>query len=345
MIHDFCLVAEAGSGEALDAMARRVRIEYAGAVYHVINRGNYRTSIFDTQGARKSFLECLRHCCEAQGWRLHAWVLMGNHYHLCVETPVPNLVEGMKWLQSTFANRFNRFRQANGHVFQGRYKAILLDGEAVGAVCHYIQLNPVRAGLVDCRRLETYEHSSFRRLWCPRKREAFESFNLALESAGGLKDTPAGRHLYRDYLGWLSEEEGEKKRLGFERMCRGWAKGTKEFKKAVLEDLKDEVALRVVESEASELREPRWERAVEELLGLLGRAEDDLWDAPKGAGWKVAIARRLRERYLAPNRWIADRLCMGRVSSVQSRISRHRSNARSNNDPDWKRLQNHETLG
>ena len=108
-------------------MARRSRVEHAGAIYHLINRGNYRSFIFETAGARQSFLECLDLCCEAQGWRLHAWVLMGNHYHLCVETPEPNLVEGMKWLQSTFANRFNRFRKANGHVFQGRYKAILLD--------------------------------------------------------------------------------------------------------------------------------------------------------------------------------------------------------------------------
>lgn len=116
-------------------MARRSRVEYPGAIYHVINRGNYRSYIFETAGARKSFLDCLDQCCLAQGWVLHAWVLMGNHYHLCVETPEGNLVGGMKWLQSTFANRFNRYRKANGHVFQGRYKALLLDADAVGAVC------------------------------------------------------------------------------------------------------------------------------------------------------------------------------------------------------------------
>ena len=65
---------------------------------------------------------------------------MGNHYHLCFETRHPNLVEGMRWLQSTYANRFNRFRKSNGHVFQGRYKALLLDSDALGAVCHYIHL-------------------------------------------------------------------------------------------------------------------------------------------------------------------------------------------------------------
>ena len=108
-------------------MARKSRIEYAGARYHLINRGNYRSWIFETEGARKSFHKCLDEACASMGWHLYAWCLMGNHYHLCIETPEPNLVEGMRWLQSTFANRFNRFRQSNGHVFQGRYKAILLD--------------------------------------------------------------------------------------------------------------------------------------------------------------------------------------------------------------------------
>ena len=67
-------------------------------------------------------------------WRLHAWCLMGNHYHLCIQTPQPNLVEGMKWLQSAFANKFNRLSKAHGHVFQGRYKAILLDAQAIAPV-------------------------------------------------------------------------------------------------------------------------------------------------------------------------------------------------------------------
>ena len=206
-------------------MARKLRIEYAGAMYHVINRGNHRSWIFETEGARRSFRLCLQEACGAMEWRLHAWVLMGNHYHLCLETPSPNLVEGMRWLQSTFANRFNRFRQTNGHVFQGRYKAMLLDGDAVGAVCHYIHLNPVRAGLIEAGKLEDYWESSFARLWRPRKREACEVPETALLAAGGLADTPAGRRSYRDYLVWLSGEEGERKRLGFEKMSRGWAKG------------------------------------------------------------------------------------------------------------------------
>lgn len=324
-------------------MARRSRIEYAGAIYHVLNRGNYRSHIFETSGARNSFLDCLDQCCLAQGWVLHAWVLMDNHYHLCLETPEPNLVDGMKWLQSTFANRFNRFRKENGHVFQGRYKAILLDGDAIGPVCHYIHLNPVRAGLINCPALEYYEWSSFYRLWNPRKRKEYESFDASLEAAG-TKDSRAGRRLYRDYLEWLSEDDTEKKRLGFERMSKGWVKGTKEFRKALLDDLENEVCLRVSEAEASEIREPRWDRATEELLKLIGRTDADLESSKKGADWKIAIARMLRERYLAPNAWIAQRLRMGQVSSVQSAISRFRTKGGAAQNY-WKKLQKHETLG
>src|SRR5690554_4869518 len=123
----------------------------------------------------------------------------------------------MRWLQSTFANRFNRFRKENGHVFQGRYKAILLEEGGLGPVCHYIHLNPVRAGLVAAAELERYESSSFRQLWRPRQRWEFGDYQTCLSEAGGLVDTPKGRRLYRDYLEWLSERDTEQKKLGFER--------------------------------------------------------------------------------------------------------------------------------
>ena len=321
-------------------MARKLRMQYVGAYYHVINRGNYRSWIFETVGARHSFLERLDLSCKAKGWILHAWCLMGNHYHLLIETPKPNLIDGMKWLQSTFANRFNRFHQSNGHVFQGRYKAILLDPDAVGSVCHYIHLNPVRAGLVDVSGLQQYKDSSFFQLWHPRQRWNYGNYQSCLDAAGGLADKPKGRSLYRDYLAWLCAEESEQKRLGFEKMSRGWAKGTKAFKKAVMEDLGDEKVQQIVEAEAFELREPHWEKGVTEALKNLGKRERDLIVDRKGADWKVALARHLRERYLASHKWIAARLVMGAPSSVQSLVSRHRKLS-VKKDEIWRRL-NHE---
>lgn len=319
-------------------MSRKSRIEYSGARYHVINRGNYRSWIFETAGARRSFLDCLEESCSSMGWGLYAWCLMGNHYHLCIETPHPNLVEGMRWLQSTFANRFNRFRKSNGHVFQGRYKALLLDGDALGAVCHYIHLNPVRAGLVEATALESYADSSFARFWYPSRRWSFESPEVGAEFAGGLADTRAGRRKYRDYLAWLSETDAAKKELGFEKMSRGWMKGTKDFKKAVLEDLSDAQVRGVVEAEASEMREPLWERAMTDGLAALGRESEDLARCRKGEDWKVALARMLRERHLTPYRWIAPHLQMGSPSYVQSLVSHHRKQKESK---EWRMLKKH----
>ena len=100
-------------------MARKLRLQYEGAVYHVINRGNYRRDVFETADKAKAFEECLFEAAERMGWRLQEYALMRNHYHLAVETPQANLVEGMHWLQSTFATRFNRFRAERGHLFQG----------------------------------------------------------------------------------------------------------------------------------------------------------------------------------------------------------------------------------
>jgi putative transposase len=326
------------------SVARKVRVEYAGAFYHVINRGNYRSWIFESEGTRKSFLKCLVEVCEAKGWRVHAWCLMSNHYHLLIETPEPNLVAGMRWLQSTFANRFNRYRKENGHVFQGRYKALLIDGEAIGTVCHYIHLNPVRAGLIDVGKLEGFADSSFHQLWYPGKRWSFGAYDTCLEFAGELADKPKGRRLYRDYLRWLTADDTEQKRLGFAKMSRGWAKGSKEFKKAVLEDIKDKKLLAVKEHEAVELREVVWMRSLQAGLIALEKSWDDVAASRKGADWKISLARYLRERYLVPHNWIADNLKMGEPSSVQSWVSRHRKNTSEKVDLNWLKLKNHGTL-
>ena len=220
-------------------MARKLRIEYEHALYHVINRGNYRSDVFASEGAKEAFEKCLWEACAKCGWVVHAYVVMRNHYHLALETPKANLVAGMKWFQATFANRFNRFRAERGHVFQGRYQAIVLeDAAALGAVCHYIHLNPVRAGAVDVERLGEFRHGSFHWLHQPRKRPAGVDFTSALETAGGLRDTQAGRKSYQAYLAWLAADSPAQKSMGFETMSRGWAHGTKAFKKALIQDQK-----------------------------------------------------------------------------------------------------------
>jgi putative transposase len=111
-------------------MARGIRIEYAGAFYHVMARGNRRERIFREDEDRRFFCQTLGEVCERTGWRVHAWVLMSNHYHLMLETPEANLVAGMKWLQNTYTRRFNNRHHLWGRLFGDRYKAVL--SEEVG---------------------------------------------------------------------------------------------------------------------------------------------------------------------------------------------------------------------
>jgi len=108
----------------MGVMARPLRVEYPGATYHVMARGNQGRAIFADDRDRQRWVETLGEACEKTGWRLDAYVLMGNHYHLLLETPEGNLVAGMKWLQGTYTQRFNRRHQVSGHLFQGRYKAV-----------------------------------------------------------------------------------------------------------------------------------------------------------------------------------------------------------------------------
>jgi putative transposase len=145
-------------------MPRKPRIQFEGAIYHVINRGNYRRDVFETGSTAQAFEQCLYEACEQSQWQVHAYTLMRNHYHLAVATPRGNLVEGMHWLQSTFATRFNRLRQERGHLFQSRYQAILVQpGPHLARVVNYIHLNPVSAGIVPVAQLAHFRWSSYRR--------------------------------------------------------------------------------------------------------------------------------------------------------------------------------------
>ena len=132
-------------------MARKLRVEYAGAIYHVMNRGDRRERIFMDDADRQRFVDTLGEVCAKTGWQVHAYVLMPNHFHLVVETPQPNLVAGMKWLLGTYTSRFNRRHKLFGHLFSGRYKSLIVDGSGSGylkSVGDYVHLNPARANLV-----------------------------------------------------------------------------------------------------------------------------------------------------------------------------------------------------
>ncbi len=130
-------------------MARPLRIEYPGALYHVTSRGNARGDIYLSDVDRLKFLEVLASTVVKYNWVCHAYCLMDNHYHAIIETPDPNLSLGMRQLNGVYTQAFNRTHQRVGHVFQGRYKAIVVEKDSyLLELCRYVVLNPVRAGLV-----------------------------------------------------------------------------------------------------------------------------------------------------------------------------------------------------
>ena len=178
-------------------MARPLRIEFPGALYHVMSRGNERRRIARDDVDRHKRLEWLRRTVEAFGWRLHAFVLMPNHEHLFVQTPEANLSAGMHDLNSGYVGYFNRRHRRVGHLFQGRFKAHLVQEEGYYLeVSRYIHLNPVRAGLV--RRPEDYPFSSYPGYRWPSRQVEWVCYAEVLHEFAS--DPRAARRAYRRFV-------------------------------------------------------------------------------------------------------------------------------------------------
>ena len=141
-------------------MSRPLRIELAGGLYHVTSRGDRRENIYESDEDRKEWLATLGKVCERFNWRCHAYCLMDNHYHFVVETMEGNLSKGMRQLNGVYTQYFNRQHDRVGHVFQGRYKAILVERNAyLLELARYVVLNPVRARMVT--QVEDWPWSSY----------------------------------------------------------------------------------------------------------------------------------------------------------------------------------------
>jgi putative transposase len=138
-------------------MARALRVEFPGAFYHVINGGNAGEAIFRSKRDREKFLEYLGKAVERFGIKVHTYCLMTNHFHFLIETPDANLSRAVQWINVSYAVYFNRKRQRRGHLFQGRFKSILVDADAyLKQLSRYIHLNPLRANMVDQLALHTW---------------------------------------------------------------------------------------------------------------------------------------------------------------------------------------------
>lgn len=302
-------------------MPRKLRLEYAGAVYHVLNRGNYRTDLFQTAGAAQAFLKALEAAVGRYGWKLHAYTVMRNHYHLALETPEPNLVAGMHWLQSTFATRFNRLRQERGHLFQGRYQSLAVeDAAALSRLVDYIHLNPVRAGIVSVEQLAAFRWSSLGPLI---KRKAFPGLTAEAWLAQlGVKADAEGWTAYLAHLTELSGDTARQTEMDFDNMSVGWAIGTDGWRRALA---KEHAAMALQPglpaAELRALREAKWEEAAVRELSAVGESEAALRDAGKFAAWKVALGCKLRAEGV-PVTWLAGRLCLGTPDSARVYLSR-----------------------
>jgi REP element-mobilizing transposase RayT len=320
-------------------MARKLRLEFPGAIYHVINRGNYRADIFASDKTKGAFEDCLFQACQKSGWILHAFVLMRNHFHLGLETPEGNLVPGMQWLQGTFGCRFNRRRQERGHIFQGRYKALIVgNGLALGSVCDYIHLNPVRAGAVQIDELRSYRYSSYWYLRNPKQRPGFMHPETALANAGRLVDTQAGWDRYQQMLAHQVSSGSTDKNRTYVSLSNGWVIGTDDFKAALISKHKLAGLARAWgESGAAEVRAAKWRAALRQAMEVLHRTSEDATAERKSAPWKLAIAAWMKTHTQAGNGWLSQNLNLGAPKAFSHNLTNFRRN-RLASDPHWQKL-------
>jgi len=308
-------------------MARKLRVQYAGAIYHVMNRGDRREPIFKDDTDRKRFEQTLGEACQKTGWLVHAWCLMPNHFHLVIETPQPNLVAGMKWFLGAYTGRFNRRHKLFGHVFSGRYKALMVDGSGTGylkTVCDYVHLNPARAKLLGPEpKLASYPWSSLRLyLQSPRKRPAWLRVGRLLGEHGIPRDSKEGRREFgRQMELHCRAEDGAGQ---FKAVRRGWCLGGKAFRKELLAQMKEQIREHHFGEERAETEQEQAEGIVREGLNRLGWKESDLVARSKGDREKLKLAVRLRDETTVTVKWIADRLRMGTWTHLNHLLYWHR---------------------
>jgi REP element-mobilizing transposase RayT len=291
-----------------------------------MNRGDRREPIFQSDEDRLLFLKTLAQACEKTDWQIHAWCFMSNHFHLVVETPRANLVEGMQWLLGVYTNRFNHRHKEFGHLFSGRYKALHVDGGGTGylkAVCDYVHLNPVRAHLIGPEQpLESYRWSSYQvYLSEPGGRPAWLRVDRLFGEWGIPFDSPAGRKEFA-----LRIEARRKAETLEDYDPKDWCSGSEDFRNELLAQVSVMAKCRHAGPEINEAGLAKAERIAREELERLNWSATDLKGRCKSDPQKVRIAVRLRGETTMTLAWIADRLCMGAPTHLASLLQRHRNN-------------------
>ena len=310
-------------------MPRPLRVEYEGARYHVMCRGNRDQVVFGSADDCRLFLKTLSESVQRAGFVVHAYALMKTHYHLLIETPNGNLVESMKWLQGAFTQRMNAMHQTWGHLFQGRYKAKVIcmdEPEYFRCVADYIHLNPASAGLAgnDGKQLASYVWSSYPFcIQAPSTRPEWLVVEEVLNHHG-LTDTVSGRRRYRELM-----EERARIAVGDPKayfdleenrgMERGWIHGSKAFRQKMVELLESRYSDSSFVNDARQKRDLT-ERAVRKDLeagyAFLKLDQDGLGQLRKGDRNKVLLAAYIKENYTLNNQRISELLKMGHPTFI-----------------------------
>jgi len=306
-------------------MPRQVRLEYEGAVYHVMNRGDRREDIVRDDKDRERFVETLGEACQKTGWQVHAYCLMRNHFHLVVETPRANLCIGMQWLLGTFTARFNRRHRLFGHLFSGRYKSLLVDGSGDGylrRVCDYVHLNPARARLLKPEQaLKQYRWSSYPQyLQSPRRRAAWLRVDRVLGEWGIRQDRARARCQFERAMEQWAQRERALENKEWRELRRGWCLGEPSFRERLLTMIGKQTAEPYYGVEIRESAEQQAERILQRQLKEADWTVDQLEQRRKCDPVKVRIAQQLRQETTVTWKWIAGKLHMGHWRSAANAV-------------------------
>src|SRR5208283_2776816 len=287
-------------------MPRKLRMEYPGAIYHVVNRGDRREDIFKDDLDRQRFLSTLEEACQKTEWQVHAFCLMRNHFHLVIETPQGNLVAGMKWLLGVYTKRFNNRHRFCGHLFAGRYKALPVEGSGDGylrTVCDYVHLNPARANLLKARQpLEAFPWSSYGDYLRPaRQRPVWLRVDRLLGEKGIPQDSAAGR---REFARLTEQRRRADLAEEFKPVERGWCLGSEEFRQELLAAAAGSLRSTHYGAERREAQEAKALALVREDLARWGWDHEAMRQAGKSDERKVRLAARLRKDTTMSLKWI-----------------------------------------
>ena len=320
-------------------MPRSLRLEFAGALVYVVSRGNGGLPIFRDDTDRRHFLDVLGETSCKTSWKIHAYCLLPEEFHLLTETPQANLVAGMKWLLGTYTMSFNRRHGTRGHLFAGRYRSLPIDAETasyVRTIGNYVHLQPAYA-----------------EQWSDRKPLRDYAWNSLQYYAGTMESVPGWLCQNRllsavsqpasasgDSSRWLADLEAlrqSKASPEWQPIRRGWCFGSNAFRQKLLEHVCLARSQKLPAPWRSEQSERAAEHLIEKELHQNGWSTDDLSRHRKGDPFKVKLAQKLRQETTVSLQWIAARLKMGSWTHVSNLLSLARGRARQRQKPPHKR--------